>query len=83
MLKAGTGLTTVSTKDLKKALSAVHRGDIVCPLSVEELTRFGLQHCASDILDMVRDLDARATRLVFVAVLAERLHGEPSNKAKD
>ena len=66
------GLVAVSTDDLKKLLRAVYRQDIEAPLTVEALARVGLQHCASDILGHLRDLDERSIRAVVVAVIAER-----------
>lgn len=73
MLRAGVGLTRVRTEDLKRALAALHRGGLAFPLTIEELTRFGLQHCAQDLLETLRGLDEAGTRAVLVAVLAERL----------
>lgn len=76
MLDAAAGLTRVSTTDLKKALSALHRGHLRFPLTIEELTRFGLQHCANDLLGVLRQVDEAGARAVLVAVLAERLAEE-------
>jgi hypothetical protein len=75
MLRAAAGLTRVHTEALKRALSALHRGEVSCPLTVAELARVGLQHCAEDLLETLRDLDEKAVRAVLVAVLAERLQG--------
>ncbi len=67
------GLTEVTTKDLEKLLRFVHRGELRFPLDVGELTRVGLQHCASLLLAQLRELDERAVQAVVVAVMAERL----------
>ena len=76
MLRAATGLTQVSTPDLKKAFKALHRGELECPLTIADLTRVGLQHCAGDLLEMLRGLDHAGVRAVLVAVIAERLAQE-------
>lgn len=81
MLDAGKGLTPVKTVDLKKALAALHRGELKCPLSIVELTRNGLQHCAGELLHGLRKLDEPAVRAVLVAVLAERLSGDGDEQA--
>ncbi len=76
MLDAATGLTRVTTDDLKKALAALHRGDLRFPLTIGDLTRVGLQHCASDYLAVLRQVDEEGARAVLVAVIAERLAAE-------
>lgn len=73
MLRAGVGLTRVRLEDLKRALAALHHGELAFPLTIQELTRVGLQHCAPDLLETLRGLDGPAARAVLVAVLAERL----------
>ena len=73
MIGAGRGLTEVSTDALKALLRAVLHEEIGAPLTFEELTRCGLQHCASELLDTLRGLDARAVKALLTAVLAERL----------
>lgn len=77
MIDAASGLTQVQTKDLKKALAALYQGHLTCPLKIEDLTRVGLQHCASELLAMMRRLDKNGVQAVLVAVIAERL---PKNK---
>lgn len=72
MLDAGKGLTEVKTGALVALLRAVHRGDVTCPLSVEDLTRVGLQYCATELLGHLRGLDKRGVSAVVVAVIAER-----------
>lgn len=67
------GLTKLSTKDLRQALRMVHRGELTVPLTVEGITRCGLQHVATELLRELRGLDDRAMRAVLVCVLAERL----------
>jgi hypothetical protein len=65
-------LTEISTDALRTLLSAVHKKVIAVPLSIGELTRIGLQYCATDLMRELRDLDERAVRTVLVAVIAER-----------
>ena len=71
------GLTRVTTEDLKKALRTLYQGHLQFPVTMENLTRVGLQHCASDLLAMARQLDEAGFRALIVGVLAERLarHG--------
>jgi len=79
MHNAAAGLTDVTTDDLKKLLRVLHRDEITCPLTIDELTRCGLQHCADSMLGSLRGLEANGARAVVVAVIAERL---PSNKQR-
>ena len=72
MLHAGAGLTGVGTRDLEKALAALHRGGVRFPLDIGELARHGLQQRAGDLLGALRGLDERGARAVLVCVLAER-----------
>lgn len=76
MLGASIGLVEVKTDDLKRALSYVHKGELTAPLTIANLTRFGLQHCADPLLKLLRDVDAAGMRAVLVAVLAERKEAE-------
>lgn len=66
------GLVDVSTDALVVLLRAVHRGDVTCPLGLPELTRIGLQYCASSLQGALRGLDAAAVKAVLVCVIAER-----------
>ncbi len=70
--QGGVALTQVADDALKQLLRAVHHSDIALPLSLPELTRHGLQHCASPLMAALRGLDAAGVRAVLVAVLAER-----------
>ncbi|MCP4871237.1 MAG: hypothetical protein GY898_21210 [Proteobacteria bacterium] len=79
MFDAAAGLTEVTIDDLKKLLRVLHREEIRCPVTVDELARCGLQHCADSVLNSVRGLDAVGVKAVVVAVIAERL---PSNKQR-
>ncbi len=72
MLHAATGLTSINTDDLRKALASVHRGELVCPPTIENFARVGLQHCANDFLEMLRTVDTAGVRAVLVSVIAER-----------
>jgi len=76
MLDAATGLTRITTEDLKKALGALHKGHLRFPLTIGDLTRVGLQHCANDILAVTRNIDEEGVRAVLVSVIAERLAAE-------
>ncbi len=77
MLGAAAGLTEVRTNDLKTLLRFTHRGELRFPLDTGELARVGLQHCSTELLPTLRELDQRAVSAVVVAVIAERL---PANK---
>ena len=79
MMGAGAGLTEVGTDELKRALAALHRGQLTCPLTMPELTRVGLQHVSQELLGTFRDLDESAVRAVLVCVLAER---DPRNRMR-
>lgn len=79
MHDAAAGMTEVNTDDLKKLLRVLHREEIGCPLTVDELARCGLQHCADPILNTCRGLSAEGVRAVTVAVIAERL---PANRQR-
>jgi hypothetical protein len=76
MLGAGRGLRDVSTEALIVLLRAVYRRDVEPPLTVESLTRVGLQYAAEDLLGALRGLDARAVTAVIVCVIAERRAAE-------
>ncbi len=71
-MKRGLGLTEVSEQDLVKALKVVHQEQLRTPLSLPELTRCGLQHCAEPMMAALRGLDDAGLRAVLVCVLAER-----------
>ena len=73
MLNAASGLTRVTTDDLKKALSFLHKGELRCPPNIHDLTRVGLQHCGNELLEVLRGLEENGVRAVLVAVIAERL----------
>lgn len=68
----GQGLVPVKTEALRTLLRHLYRGDISTPLALPDLTRIGLQYCATDLLHHLRGLDEVAVRAVLVAVLAER-----------
>ncbi len=76
MFRHSLGLTEVSTEDLRKALKVVHKGDLQAPLSLPELTRCGLQHCAEELMGALRAVDTEGMRAVLVCVLAERMEAE-------
>jgi len=66
------GLLEVSTDDLKRALSMLHRGEFDIPISPWGLARIGLQHVQNPLLAQLRGLDAAGVRAVLTCVLAER-----------
>jgi len=72
MFGAGAGLTPVSTEALKTLLKGLHKGTLAPPLTIEALTRHGLQYCAADLLAHLRTLDGHGMQAVLVAVIAER-----------
>lgn len=67
------GLVEVTTHDLKKALRALHHGDLDLPVTAAAISRIGLQHCSGPLLAQMRDLDHAGVHAVLTAVLAERL----------
>lgn len=75
-MRGGLGLTEVTTEDLVKALRVVHQGELAAPLSLPELTRCGLQHCADHMMAALRGVDTAGLRAVLVCVLAERRERE-------
>ena len=72
MFVGGLGLTEVSTKDLAKALRALHRGDLELPVHIAGLARVGLQHCSQPLMAQLRDLNRSGVQAVLVSVIAER-----------
>ena len=74
MLSAGQGLSQVKTEALVPLLRVLHRGELRFPLTIDELSRVGLQHTAGELLATLRQLDEAGVRAVLVAVLAERRH---------
>lgn len=76
MLETGVGLSRVSSDALRQLLKHVYRTELAVPLTLPELTRFGLQYCASDLMGALRGLDARSIQVLVVCVLAERKAAE-------
>ncbi len=72
MIGAGAGLTPLTTAALKQLLRATWKGEVTFPLDIAELTRHGLQYCATDVLHALRGLDQSAVQHTLVNVLAER-----------
>lgn len=81
-MRGATGLTELSDSDLKRALKVVHSGDLVAPLSLPELTRCGLQYCASELMEALRGVDTAGVRAVLVCVLAERRAQQEREEAR-
>ena len=79
MIGAGAGLTDVPTEDLKRALQAVHRGTLPCPVTADTLACVGLQDRSPPLMESLRGLEAPAVRALLVAVIAERL---PQNRTR-
>lgn len=66
------GLVDVSTDDLEKALRALHRGTLTCPLTPATIAGNGLQHATESLLGSLRGVEEAGVRATLVAVLAER-----------
>jgi len=75
MRRMGSGLTHVSTDDLRVVLQRVHDGSLECPITHPRLLRAGLPKLV-DELGHLGGLDARAVQAVLVAVIAERKRDE-------
>jgi len=67
-----TGLTTLREDELTNLLRFLHRDEIELPLTIETLTRIGLQHRHDVVMGALRGLDRAGVRAVLVCVLAER-----------
>ena len=65
------GLTTVSDADLRRIYTAVHRGELPCPIDRIGLATTGLLRLGDD-LGILRGLDTAGVRAVLVSVIAER-----------
>lgn len=72
-MKPRLGLVEVGEQDLRRALRALHRGELRCPVDLPELSRCGLQHCAEPLMAALRGLEGPAVTAVLVCVLAERM----------
>ena len=68
-----TGLTELTTDELKKLLGHVHREELQTPLTLEGLTCVGFQYRGEELMGAMRGLDEVSIRAVLVCVLAERL----------
>lgn len=68
----GKALTELAVEDLKHLLARLHDGTLECPVNQRTLHQAGLSYLV-DRVDFLSGLDARGTRAVLVAVLAERL----------
>ena len=67
-----TGLTALREDELTNLLKFLHRDEIELPLTIETLTRIGLQHRHDVVMGALRGLDRAGVRAVLVCVLAER-----------
>lgn len=79
MMQAAKGLRELKTEELKKLLGHIHREELSCPFTIENLTRVGFQHRHDELMGAMRGLDAAAVRTVLVCVIAER----PKNTIAD
>ena len=66
------GLTALREEELTTLLRYLHRGELDVPLTIETLTRIGLQHRHDVVMGALRGLDEAGVRAVLVCVLAER-----------
>ena len=71
VLDAGTALSAVRTEDLVSLLRAVHRREVVCPVTPKTLAEGGLLRL-QDAVGFLGGLDRRGVTAVLVAVIAER-----------
>ncbi len=65
------GLTELDLVDLKRLLSALHKGELECPIRPPQLHVTGLSYLV-DRVAFLEGLDERGVRAVLVAVIAER-----------
>ena len=66
------GLTELRDDELTNLLRFLHRGELDVPLTIETLTRIGLQHRHDIVMNALRGLTEDGIRAVLVCVLAER-----------
>lgn len=66
------GLADVPTEALRTLVRLVYKGEIDTPLDITQITRTGLQYCATDLLATLRTLDKQAVLAVLTVALAER-----------
>ena len=66
------GLTDVPTDALRTLFRLVYKGEIDTPLDITQITRTGLQYCATDLLPTLRTLDKAAVLAMLTVTLAER-----------
>lgn len=66
------GLTDVPTDALRTLVRLVYKGEIEAPLDITQITRTGLQFCATDLLATLRALDRQSVLAVLTVTLAER-----------
>ena len=67
------GLTSFSTRELKKLLLFVHQDKTEFPLTPQRISCLGFQYKQTELLDVFRHLNKRAVQQLLVCVLAERL----------
>jgi hypothetical protein len=75
-MEPGQGLTALSTDELKRLLSYLHKGQLECPINAHRVACVGFQHKHAELMYALRNLDDEAVRAVLVCVLAERKHNE-------
>lgn len=74
MIGAASGLTVLSTDELKKLLSLLHKGHLTAPVTTESLTCIGFQYRNEVLMGHFRGVDTSGIRATLVAVIAERLN---------
>jgi len=73
-MQLGRGLLDMSTDELKRLLSHLHKGELLCPVDAQGIAVTGFQYKSSVLMGALRGLDEAGVRAVLVCVLAERLH---------
>ena len=67
------GLTELTTEELKKLLSLVHKNSTEFPLNPQRIACLGFQYRQTELMNIFRHLDQRAVQMILITVLAERL----------
>ena len=70
------GLTSLTTEQLKKLLKYLHDGTLETPLNAHRIACVGFQFRHSELMSALRGLNEAAIRAVLVCVIAERMKWE-------
>ena len=73
------GLTELTTEELKRLLQLVYRDQVEFPLNAQRIACIGFQYKHLALMNALRGLDKEATRVVLVCVLAERMETQKFN----